>query len=93
MSMLEVKEIRKSFDGKTQVLNGIDVSVSKGEVIAILGPSGGGKTTLLRCINFLEKAEAFRWMERPMTLRRLPGRKSRKSGAKQPLCFRITTCF
>ena len=56
MSMLEVKEIRKSFDGKTQVLNGIDVSVSKGEVIAILGPSGGGKTTLLRCINFLEKA-------------------------------------
>ena len=41
MSMLEVKGIRKSFDGKTQVLNGIDVSVSKGEVIAILGPSGG----------------------------------------------------
>ena len=58
MSMLEVKEIRKSFDGKTQVLNGIDVSVSKGEVIAILGPSGGGKTTLLRCINFLEKADS-----------------------------------
>lgn len=56
--MLEVKEIRKSFDGKTQVLNGIDVSVSKGEVIAILGPSGGGKTTLLRCINFLEKADS-----------------------------------
>ena len=58
MSMLEVKGIRKSFDGKTQVLNGIDVSVSKGEVIAILGPSGGGKTTLLRCINFLEKADS-----------------------------------
>ena len=94
MSMLEVKEIRKSFDGKTQVLNGIDVSVSKGEVIAILGPSGGGKTTLLRCINFLEKADSGSFsLERPMTLRRLPGRKSRKSGAKQPLCFRITTCF
>ena len=58
MSMLEVKGIRKSFDGKTQVLNGIDVSVRKGEVIAILGPSGGGKTTLLRCINFLEKADS-----------------------------------
>lgn len=58
MSMLEVKGIKKSFDGKTQVLNGIDVSVDKGEVIAILGPSGGGKTTLLRCMNFLETADS-----------------------------------
>ena len=58
MSMLEVKGIKKSFDGKTQVLNGIDISVDKGEVIAILGPSGGGKTTLLRCMNFLETADS-----------------------------------
>ena len=56
--MLEVRNIRKSFDRKTQVLNGIDLSVDKGEVVAILGPSGSGKTTLLRCINFLEKADA-----------------------------------
>ncbi len=58
MSMLEIHDIRKSFDGRTQVLNGISLHVDKGEVIAILGPSGGGKTTLLRCANFLERADS-----------------------------------
>ena len=55
--MLEVKDIRKAFDG-LQVLNGVDLSVEKGDVIAILGPSGSGKTTLLRCLNFLETANS-----------------------------------
>ena len=58
MSTLEIHDIKKSFDGKTQVLNGISLHVDKGEVIAILGPSGGGKTTLLRCANFLERADS-----------------------------------
>ena len=58
MSMLEIHDIKKSFDGKTQVLGGISLHVEKGEVIAILGPSGGGKTTLLRCANFLERADS-----------------------------------
>ena len=58
MSMLEIKNIKKTFDGKTFVLNGIDISVNRGEVVAILGPSGGGKTTLLRCANFLETADS-----------------------------------
>lgn len=53
MSLLEVKNITKRFD-KTEVLQGIDFSLNKGEVIAIIGSSGSGKTTLLRCINFLE---------------------------------------
>ena len=57
MPMLEVKNIRKAFDG-LQVLNGVDLSVEKGDVIAILGPSGSGKTTLLRCLNFLETADS-----------------------------------
>jgi len=56
MAILEVKDIKKSF-GKTDVLKGIDFSVDKGEVVTILGPSGGGKTTLLRCLNFLETAD------------------------------------
>lgn len=56
MAILEVKNLRKNF-GKTEVLKGIDFSLEKGEVLAIIGSSGGGKTTLLRCLNFLEFAD------------------------------------
>ena len=54
MAVLEVKNIHKSFDGATEVLQGIDFSLEQGEAIAIIGSSGSGKTTLLRCLNFLE---------------------------------------
>ena len=56
MSVLEVKNIKKSF-GKVEVLKGISFSLEKGEVLSIIGSSGGGKTTLLRCLNFLEFAD------------------------------------
>ncbi len=56
MPVLEVKNLRKSF-GKNEVLKGVDFSLDKGEVLAVIGSSGGGKTTLLRCINFLEFAD------------------------------------
>lgn len=56
MSVLEVKGIKKNF-GKTEVLKGIDLSLEKGEVLSIIGSSGSGKTTFLRCINFLEFAD------------------------------------
>lgn len=56
MSVLEVKNLRKNF-GKNEVLKGVDFSLEKGEVLAVIGSSGGGKTTLLRCINFLEFAD------------------------------------
>ena len=51
--MLEVKNLKKSF-GDNKVLNGIDVKIKKGERIAIIGSSGCGKSTFLRCLNFLE---------------------------------------
>ena len=54
---MEIRKLTKSF-GTNRVLNGIDLTVKKGDVIAILGPSGSGKTTLLRCINFLEKSDS-----------------------------------
>lgn len=53
MAFLELKNYRKKF-GENEVLKGISVSLEKGEVLAIIGSSGGGKTTLLRCMNFLE---------------------------------------
>ena len=55
--MLEVKGVTKRF-GTRDVLEGVDISVNRGEAVALIGPSGSGKTTLLRCINFLETADA-----------------------------------
>ena len=57
MGVLEMKNIRKSFDS-LQVLKGIDLEVKKGEVVAVIGPSGGGKSTLLRCATTLEKIDS-----------------------------------
>ena len=53
MAILEVKQLQKSF-GQTRVLRGVDLTLEEGEVLSIIGSSGGGKTTLLRCLNFLE---------------------------------------
>lgn len=61
MAILKVENIKKSF-GSTQVLKGIDLSLEKGEVLAIIGPSGGGKTTFLRCLNFLEQPDSGKIM-------------------------------
>lgn len=55
--MIRIENIKKAF-GTNQVLNGISFDIEKGDVIAIIGPSGTGKSTLLRCINNLEKADA-----------------------------------
>lgn len=55
--MLELQHVKKSFD-KLDVLKDVSLKVNDGETIVILGPSGSGKTTFLRCINFLEKADA-----------------------------------
>ena len=52
--MVVVKDIRKHFTG-VEALDGINLTVKKGQVIVIIGPSGSGKSTLLRCINQLEQ--------------------------------------
>ena len=56
MAFLEVKNIYKSF-GETPVLKGVSFDMERGEVFSIIGSSGNGKTTLLRCLNFLETAD------------------------------------
>ena len=53
MAVLEVKNLKKHF-GSLDVLKGVSFSLEKGQVLAIIGSSGGGKSTLLRCLNFLE---------------------------------------
>ena len=56
MSFLEVKNLKKNF-GATKVLKDISFTLGKGEVLSIIGSSGGGKTTLLRILNSLEEAD------------------------------------
>lgn len=53
MNVLELKQLEKNF-GENRVLKGINLSANKGDVISIIGSSGSGKSTMLRCINFLE---------------------------------------
>ena len=54
--MIVIENIRKSFASK-EILKGIHLTVEQGDVAVIIGPSGTGKTTLLRCMNGLEKAD------------------------------------
>ena len=55
--MLKIEHLHKSF-GTKKILNDINLTVNTGEIVSIIGPSGTGKTTLLRCVNFLEKADS-----------------------------------
>ena len=56
--MLEIKNLKKTFQGGVEALRGVDLKVNKGEFLSILGPSGSGKTTLLRSINGLENIDS-----------------------------------
>ncbi len=52
--MISVNNLHKSFEG-IEVLNGVDITINKGDVVCVIGPSGSGKSTFLRCLNLLEK--------------------------------------
>ncbi|MDD7753267.1 MAG: amino acid ABC transporter ATP-binding protein, partial [Clostridiales bacterium] len=52
--MIQIKDLKVKFE-KTEVLKGINLNIKKGEVVALIGPSGTGKSTLLRCLNYLTK--------------------------------------
>ena len=56
-AVVSVRDARQSF-GQTEVLKGISLDVSQGEVVAVIGPSGGGKSSLLRCMTLLERLDA-----------------------------------
>ena len=55
--MIELRDIRKTFDS-LQVLKGIDLSIGRGEIVSIVGPSGAGKTTLLQIMGSLDRPDS-----------------------------------
>ncbi|MBQ4238068.1 MAG: amino acid ABC transporter ATP-binding protein, partial [Ruminococcus sp.] len=55
--MIQVENLHKSF-GKTEVLKGINAEIDKGDVMVVIGASGSGKSTFLRCLNLLEEPTA-----------------------------------
>ena len=59
MALLTVENLTKSF-GSLSVLKGISFSMEQGDTLSVIGPSGGGKTTFLRCLNFLEMPDGGR---------------------------------
>ena len=90
--MLQIRNLRKSF-GDLQVLKGVDLDVNKGDVVAILGSSGSGKTTMLRCLNFLEKADAGTMLfdNQKVELNRVTHAEA--NATPSALSFRATTCL
>ena len=57
MSLVELRDVHKRF-GPVEVLKGISLSLEKGEIVAVIGRSGSGKSTMLRCVNGLEQVQA-----------------------------------
>jgi branched-chain amino acid transport system ATP-binding protein len=66
-ALLELKGVTKRFGG-VAALNGVDISVTRGEILGMIGPNGAGKTTLLNCISGVYKPDAgeIRWQGKPI---------------------------
>src|SRR5260370_11474404 len=94
-AVVRVEKLVKCF-GHNRVLDGIDLVISRGEVVSLMGRSGGGKTTLLRCLNLLEEPpreaskSAARWC--PRTARACTGPAGFASGSGWAWISRVSTC-
>lgn len=98
--LIEIRNLEKAFGG-TRVLRGVDFEVRKGEVSFVIGPSGGGKSTLLRCMNFLEVPDGgtIRFSGEPLCegqaeqFRLSPEPKLRAARARMPMVFQHFNLF
>lgn len=92
--MIEISNVKKSFRNK-EILKGISFNINKGDVIAIIGPSGTGKTTLLRSIVFLERANSGTWKddEGILDLSKATGKQIRNLRSKVGFVFQDFNLF
>ena len=93
MAILEVRDLRKSFDTSGHVLDGVTFDVSEGEVVSVIGPSGSGKSTLLRCITQLETPDSGEIFIDGNLLDRADKKKAREIGLNVGLVFQNFNLF
>ena len=89
-----LEHAQKSFGG-TPVLKDISLKVQPGEVVAVIGPSGGGKSTLLRCMTLLETLDAGRLAYGDLVVAESDGAGAACSRKRRPAsawCSRTSTC-
>jgi len=94
-AMITLEHVYKSF-GKLEVLNDINLSVTKGEVLCVIGPSGSGKSTMLRCLNHLERiSEGRLWIDGELVDEKVKGSESMKISAQKvaQLCSKLGMVF
>ena len=85
LPILELRAVGKSY-GANRVLKGIDLTVTRGEIVSLIGPSGSGKTTALRCMNFLEAYdEGEVWIKGQLLGYRSAGRSARDRDSEKSI--------
>ena len=89
---MSLRDVHKSF-GPLRVLDGVAFDVERGEVMAIIGRSGSGKSTALRCIDRLETIDSGEIVVCGHRVDRPDARPARACGRTSASCSRATTCF
>ena len=90
--LIEIKDLRKVFDtpaGKVVALDGINLSIGKGEIFGIIGMSGAGKSTLVRCINLLERPTSGAVIVEGQDITKLGNSELRKQRKKIAMIFQL----